>query len=373
MPSEAVSPTVQVKSILNDYALTEDYQAKAFGGGHVNDTFCISIAGKALYLLQRINPDVFENSAGVMRNHIAINERLSSIAKANPELGICLPELKKSRSGDYFHIDETGAYWRMVDFIEGSTTYDDTDCPKIAFQAANAFGEFQYFLHDLALDSFEHTIPDFQNGEWRFKQFEQALTLDSQQRAELCSPSIDFALNNRELCCLFEEMKNAGKIHERVTHGDCKINNVLLSKQTSKALCVIDLDTVMPGYSLYDFGDIVRTSTCTSPEDEADLSKVMINLDLFEAVSRGYLEYAHKFLNDEELEALALSGACVSFMIGLRFLTDYLSGDKYFKTKHPNHNLERAQAQFQLAKSILENQQPMQEICSRLVNDYKQA
>jgi aminoglycoside phosphotransferase (APT) family kinase protein len=245
-------------------------------------------------------------------------------------------------------VDEKGDFWRAYLFIDRATTYNSVESSDQAFQAAKAFGEFQRMLADLPSPRLHDTIPDFHHTPKRFAVLEKAIADDVAGRAALAQPEIDFALAHKPLA---SAIIHAG-LPERVTHNDTKINNVLLDDATGEGTCVIDLDTVMPGLAAYDFGDMVRTATCPTPEDEQDLSKVRMEFPLFEALARGYMSTAAGFLIPEEKESLAIAGKLITFEIGIRFLTDYLSGDTYFKTHRQGHNLDRCRAQFKLLESI---------------------
>jgi Ser/Thr protein kinase RdoA (MazF antagonist) len=261
--------------------------------------------------------------------------------------------------GRAWHVDENGGHWRAYSFIDGARSYDSVERPEQAQQAARAFGMFQKLLADIPAPRLHDTIPDFHHTPKRFAALEQAIGADVANRAALAKREIEFALSRRAMTSV---LLDAG-LPERVTHNDTKFNNVLLDDETGEGICVIDLDTVMPGLAAYDFGDMVRTTTSTALEDERDLSKVAMQLAMFEALVRGYLETAGGFLTKEEKEFLAFSGKLITFEVGIRFLTDYLSGDVYFKTHREGHNLDRCRTQFKLVESIEEQEERM----SRLV------
>ncbi len=263
--------------------------------------------------------------------------------------------LVPTRAGGVFHIDADGGYWRAYHFIDGAKTYDAVQAPDQAFQAARAFGEFQKLLADLPTPRLHDTIPDFHHTPKRFAALEHAIEADVAGRAATTSSEIEFALARQSMCGV---LLDAG-LPERVTHNDTKINNVMLDDITGEGICVIDLDTVMPGLALYDFGDMVRTGTSPAPEDERDLSKVHLQFSFFEALARGYLSSAGGFLTREEKHYLAFSGKLITFEIGLRFLTDYLAGDTYFKVHREGHNLDRCRTQFKLLASMEQQEEQM--------------
>ena len=222
----------------------------------------------------------------------------------------------------------------------------------MAYQAARAFGSFQQLLADLPAPRLVETIPDFHNTPRRFADLELAIGADSANRASGSRAEIDFALAHRAITGCLVELQSLGKIPERITHNDTKINNVMLDDSTGHGICVIDLDTVMPGLIHYDFGDMVRSATRSGSEDERDLSKITMRPDMFESLTRGYLESAGGFLNRTEIDNLAFSGILITFEIGIRFLTDHLAGDVYFKIHRPNHNLDRCRTQFKMVQEM---------------------
>ena len=261
-----------------------------------------------------------------------------------------------SRDGQPFHRDDSGFYWRVYLFIEKARTYDAVQSPAQAFAAARAFGRFQQLLADLPAPRLHDTIPDFHHTPKRFAALQQAMAQDAVNRAASAKAEIDFALRHQPLTRVLLD----AHLPERVTHNDTKLNNVMLDETTGEGVCVIDLDTVMPGLALYDFGDMVRTTTSPAKEDERDLSKVIMQFPMFEALVKGYLSTASAFLTRDEKQFLALSGQVITFEIGLRFLTDYLAGDTYFKVQREDHNLDRCRTQFKLVES-LQQQLPLME------------
>jgi thiamine kinase-like enzyme len=267
--------------------------------------------------------------------------------------------LIKSADGENFCIDEDGNYWRGYFFISGARTYDVMENTHQAQQAAKAFGEFQNLLVDLPGEPLHETIPDFHNGRKRFRDFQKALNADVQNRAVHAKPEIEFLQSRAWVFDILPSLVEKGKLQLRTTHNDTKINNVMIDDKTHKGICVIDLDTVMPGLSLYDFGDIFRTSASRSEEDEKDLSKVYLRKERVEAILRGYLSSAGEFLNKTEKQHLIFSGKMFTLMIGTRFLTDYLEGDTYFKTHRNGHNLDRCRTQFKLVSSVEQNQEQL--------------
>jgi Ser/Thr protein kinase RdoA (MazF antagonist) len=260
--------------------------------------------------------------------------------------------LVPSRDGLPCHRDAQGGWWRCYLFIENARTYDVVETPQQAAAAARAFGEFQRLLVDLPGKRLHETIPNFHHTRQRFTAFQRALEADAHNRAAQARREIQFVLEREALVDVLLDLQARGEIPERVTHNDAKFNNVMLDEATQGGLCVIDLDTVMPGLALYDFGDLVRSGTNSAAEDERDLARVQARRPIFEALVEGYLSAARPFLNDAEVAHLTLAGHVITFEIGLRFLTDFLAGDVYFKTKRPTHNLDRAANQFALVRSL---------------------
>jgi Ser/Thr protein kinase RdoA (MazF antagonist) len=244
-------------------------------------------------------------------------------------------------------------------FIEEARTYDRIESAEQAREAAKAFGRFQGMLADLPGPGLTETIPDFHHTRARFDAFVRALDSDSENRAKDIRPEIEFAMAREPMVDVLLDRIASGELTERITHNDTKLNNVMIDDKTGEGICVIDLDTVMPGLVLYDFGDMVRTSTSPALEDEKDLSRVVMQMHMFEALTRGYLETAGSFLTPLEIELLPFSGKLITLEIGLRFLTDYLSGDIYFKTHRDGHNLDRCRTQFKLVQSIEEQEDLM--------------
>ncbi len=267
-----------------------------------------------------------------------------------------------TRSGNACHVDEDGDYWRAYHYIPGARTYDAVVITEQAFQAARAFGRFQDLLAGLPPPRLHDTIPDFHNTPKRFEALLAAISADTAGRAVLAKPEIEFALLHQPIVSILRD----AKLPERVTHNDTKFNNVMLDDTTGEGICVVDLDTVMPGLAPYDFGDMVRTTTSPAEEDEQDLSKVTMQFPMFEALVRGYLMSAGGFLTNDERKLLAFSGKLITFEVGIRFLTDYLSGDTYFKIHREGHNLDRCRTQFKLVQSIEQQEDRMEQLVNSL-------
>jgi hypothetical protein len=340
---------------------SEFVKAERYGSGHINDTFVVNAiqgSGEVRFILQRINKSVFEDPAALMENVGRVTEHLRAGAT---EGDTCLSLVPKP-DGANLHVDESDEYWRMFHFLEGARSYDSIPSPAHAREAAAEFGRFQALLRDLPGPRLKETIPDFHNTKARYAQLHEAHSSNSHDRARHCAPEIEWAMGQEQSAGLLLALKEAGDIPERITHNDTKINNVMFDLETDKAACVIDLDTVMPGLSLYDFGDMVRTATMPAAEDESDLSRITMRMDYYEALVDGYLGATSNFLNEAEVENLAVSGKIITIETGVRFLSDYLSGDQYFRIHRPEQNLDRCRAQFALAVSIDDALSDMQQL-----------
>lgn len=341
--------------------------AEAFGSGHINTTYRIVTAGpnrEHRYILQRINSEIFTDVPALMENIARVCSHVAR-SKSNPEEDRQL-RLVETREAKAYHEHEDGTFWRVYAFIEGAETHDLIRDPAQAYEAALAFGRFQALLTDLPPPRLHDTIPNFHNTRRRYDAFAEAVEIDACNRAIHAREEIEFARAREPLVDVLVGLQSQGSLPERITHNDTKINNVMLDSETGKAVCVIDFDTIMPGLSLYDFGDMARSATNSAPEDEPDASKVHVQLPVFEALVKGYLEYAHRFLNEVEIAHLVASARLITFEIGLRFLADYLQGDTYFKTERPAHNLDRCRSQFALVRSMEKHESDMCDIVDRV-------
>jgi len=344
--------------------------AAPYGSGHINDTFLTPVetaAGPRRFILQRINHQVFRQPDLLMENveRVCAHAQSQLRAAGEPDAHRRALRLIPTRGRKAWQVDPAGNRWRCYDFIEGATGHDVVRTPAQAEAAAKAFGAFQALLANLPGERLHETIPDFHHTPARFARFQAAVAKDGHGRAAAAGPEIAFALARAHEVGVVVEDLRTGALPERVTHNDTKLNNVLLDDITQEGICVIDLDTVMPGSALYDFGDLVRTSTSPAAEDETDLSLVRMQLPMFEALVRGYLASARGFLTPREKALLPFAGKLITFEIGLRFLTDWLEGDTYFGIKRPGHNLDRCRAQFALVASIETQFPAMREIVAR--------
>jgi len=325
--------------------------------GHINDTYLVdsvSDGRPGQFIFQRINHFVFRDPERLMANFEKITShiraKLERIPGRDPDRETL--NLVTARTGACFHITPAGEYWRAYRFVAGAHIINVASRPQEAFEAGRAFGCFQKLLSDLDASLLHETIPFFHHTPRRFARFKEVLENDPRRRAGEAREAISFVLEREGMTAVITESLASGRLPLRITHNDTKINNVLFDDLTGKAICIIDLDTTMPGSSLYDFGDMVRTTTSFAAEDETDLSRVKVELEMFRALAEGYLEEARDFLTPPELDLLVFSGRLITFTIGLRFLTDFLEGDVYFRVHRPGHNLDRARAQFALVRSM---------------------
>lgn len=345
--------------IFNSFQILGDLLfAEPYGNGHINDTYRVNVSqGGAVisYLFQRINNRVFSNPVDLMENIERICSHLEKGASSRNVL-----TLIKSKDGRPYVVDDEDNYWRAYIFIERALGYDIVETEKQAFEAAAAFGRFQALLSDIPGKRLKETIENFHNTPVRLEKFKKALRADSCSRAETVRREIDFYLSFENHVSELIDRITSGELPERVTHNDTKLNNVLLDIKTGEAVCVIDLDTSMPGLAAYDFGDLVRTSTCLAAEDEKDLSKVVVQRNLYEALIRGYLSTGSSFLTEEEVKSLVFGGILITYEVGLRFLTDYLEGDIYFKARYGDHNLVRSRMQMALVEALIDIRDDME-------------
>jgi len=338
------------------------------GSGHINDSYLIRTAPAETsdYVLQRINHQIFRDIPVLMKNIVRVTEHIwKKLAIAEGVSGqyeqlladstaMQTLRLVKTRDGAWFHQDPQGNFWRLYHHIAGSHSYDRVPGPGYANEGGKAFGQFLQLTSGLDPASLAVTIPRFHDITWRMEQFEDVLRNDLLDRVSRIPDLIRFVRTRSDEMRTIHRLQDSGQLPVRVTHNDTKFNNILFDA-SGRAVCIVDLDTVMPGTVLFDFGDAIRTGANTADEDESDLSRVALDMDLYSAYANGFLETAGGLLSKTERDLLAHSARFMTYLIGLRFLTDYLNGDVYYKIKHPEHNLERARCQFKLLYSM-ENQ-----------------
>ena len=336
-----------------------------YGSGHINETYRVVFradGAEDVYIFQKINTNIFRDPDHLMENISRVLARCSEKLAGQPDEARRSIHLVPARDGKMFSRLSDDSCWRAYHFIGGASTYNILETEEQAYQAAKAFGAFQMMLAGLPGKRLHEIIPNFHNTPSRYADFEKALAADRSDRADLCRPEIEFAKKFAWMAPVLVDLQAKGELPERITHNDTKLNNVLLDDKTGEGLCVIDLDTVMPGLSLYDFGDMVRTSVSPAAEDETDLTKVQARTGVFRALVKGYLEGAQGCLTKKEIELLPFSGILITYEIGLRFLSDFLDGDIYFRTARPNHNLDRCRTQFTLVQRLTEKENELNDI-----------
>lgn len=359
-----------IRNVAELFDLRADYVCGApYGSGHINDTYRIEVDQAGLrvsYILQRINSNVFKQPIPLMENVRRVTDEALRVLKAEG----CREAYRRtltivpSRDGKPYAQDEEGNVWRVYPFIERARTYDMIENPAQCVEVARAFGNFQKLGANLPGEPLFETIPDFHNTTKRFHNFQKAVAMDPLGRAKSVQKEIDWFLAREEDCHKVVNYLASGELPLRVTHNDTKLNNVMLDDVTGEGICVIDLDTTMPGSALYDFGDMIRTSTSPAAEDEKDVSLVTMRMEYFEALARGYCGAA-TFLTPLEKSLLPFSGKLLTMECGMRFLTDYLEGDTYFKIKRPEHNLDRTRTQIALVESIESQMDAMQKVIEK--------
>ena len=341
---------------------------KPFGEGHINETYAVYMPGTEgtdvpRYVLQRVNIHVFKNPAQVMENIFSVTEYLREvIRKEGGDLDRETLSYIKTKSGDTYFEDADGQPWRCLHYVPNSICHQTVEEPQQFYQSARSFGHFLKQLGDYPAEDLYETIPRFHDTVKRFRDFSEAVRKDVKNRAGQCREEIDFALAREADCGVLMNQLQEGILPLRVTHNDTKLNNILFDADTDQGLCIIDLDTIMPGLAANDFGDSIRFGASTAEEDEPDLSKVHFDIHLYELYVKGYLEMARDVLTPAEIDSLPWGARLMTLECGMRFLADYLQGDVYFKTAYPDHNLVRARTQFRLVKEMEEQFDSMYEI-----------
>lgn len=346
----------RLKYIFDQFEHESDFDTfEELASGHINDTYLIKTKEKPYYVLQRLNHGVFNDIPGLIENKVAISqhirEKLQHLSPKKRKRRIL--RFYKTNTGDSYFRGDQGNYWNLMRFIDKSITYETVPNEDVAYEGGRLLGQFLTLTSDFDAATLTEVIPNFHDMSFRYWEFEEALRLASEERKQTAAEYIELVRNAKEEMHILQKLKESGDIKLRVTHNDTKISNVLFNKK-DKGLCLIDLDTVMPGIVHYDFGDAIRTICNTAAEDESNLDLVEFNLDYYNAFTRGFLKKMEKSLNEVELKYLPLGAKTMIFIIGLRFLTDYLRGDQYYKIKYPEHNLDRAKNQFKLLQSLSE-------------------
>lgn len=363
----------KIDEVLEAYGFTEGkISCERYGSGHINDTFlvvCKKEAKEARYILQRMNHEVFKDPVGLMGNVEGVTKFLrKKIVEHGGDPDRETLNLVPTLDGAMFCRDANGNYWRVYLFIAEATCYNLVEKPEDFYQSGKAFGHFQRMLADYPAAELVETIPGFHDTPKRFETFQQAVAEDACGRAALVQREIQFVLDRASEMGAAKELLEAGKLPLRVTHNDTKLNNIMIDDTTGEALCIIDLDTIMPGMSIFDFGDSIRFGANTAEEDETDLGKVSLSLPLFEVYTKGFLEGCGGSLTEMEKKMLPMGAKLMTLECGIRFLTDYLQGDTYFKIHREHHNLDRTRTQFELVADMERKWGEMETIVSRYEN-----
>lgn len=326
---------------------------EGYGSGHINDTYLVTADNGKKYILQAMNQTIFQNVEGLMENILGVTEYLKKqiLDRGGDPERETLNVIPDKQGRPYFRAEDGKAY-RMYRFIEGASSYDQVESPKDFYNSAVAFGNFQALLAGYPADSLHETIPDFHNTVKRFEALKAAVEADVMDRAKDVEKEIAFAYDREQKAHVLADLQGSGRLPLRVTHNDTKLNNIMIDDATGKGICVIDLDTVMPGLAVNDFGDSIRFGANTGAEDETDLSKVSLDMELFEIYVKGYAEGCRGRLIEEEMRQLPMGAWTMTYECGIRFLTDYLQGDTYFKIHRPGHNLDRCRSQFALVADM---------------------
>lgn len=336
--------------VAHEFALpSRPRRCEDYHGGHINRSYRVHCeADSVRFLLQRINGEVFTQPKLIMANIARVSEHFASQHSDSPQQFL---ELIPTRDGAPY-LESDAAVWRCYRFIEGAVMRESAESPTQAAQAGYAFGDFQVLLADLPGPRLHEVIRDFHHTPKRYADYDSILATDAHNRAAHCAEEVEFAEQMRPRASTIVDGIECGALHEQAVHNDAKLSNVLLHRETEHALCVVDLDTLMPGSPLYDFGDMMRTMICSAAEDECDLQKVQIDMDMFRALTAGYLKSARPILSQAALDLLVESGVIITLETGLRFFSDHLDGDQYFRVHRDQQNLDRARAQFALVRSI---------------------
>lgn len=343
---------------------------RPYGSGHINDTYLLTFEiaemGQIKVILQRMNKDIFKEPVELMENILNVTSYLRERIIENggdPERETL--NVIQTVDGKPYFVDSSGEYWRAYKFITDATSYDQVESPDDFYQSAVSFGNFQRLLAEYPAETLHETIKGFHDTRARFQVFKKAVEDDVCQRAASVQEEIEFVLQREDTANFFAELLDKKEIPLRVTHNDTKLNNIMIDNKTGKGICVIDLDTVMPGLAMHDFGDSIRFGASTAAEDEQDLSKVSCDMDLYDVYAKGFIEGCGGKLTEREIDLMPMGARAMTFECGMRFLTDYLQGDTYFKIHRENQNLDRCRTQFKLVKDMEDKWDTMQKIIKK--------
>lgn len=353
------------KDILKQFQVEGDVTSiEPYGSGHINHTYLAQMADDKKYILQGINTTIFKDTDQLMENILNVTSYLrEEIVRTGGDPARETLTVVMTNDGKSYYTDEEGNKWRVYDFIEGAQTFDAVESKEDFYQSAVAFGNFQAKLANFPADTLHETIPNFHNTAKRYRDLEKAIEEDVKGRVAEVGPEIAFVRERSKELSELHDMLAKGDLPLRVTHNDTKLNNIMIDSDTHKAICVIDLDTVMPGLSAHDFGDAIRFGANTAAEDEPDVSKVSLSLELFEIYVKGFLEGCGGRLTPNEVKVLPMGAKMMTIECGMRFLADYLEGDVYFKISREKHNLERCRTQFALVADMEKKWRQMCELC----------
>lgn len=341
-----------------------------WGNGHINNTFLVSFekedGSKYKMILQQMNKQVFQKPVELMENVMNVTSYLQErILQNGGDPARETLNVFPTKDGRPYYVDTAGEYWRAYRFIDGAACYEQVSCTEEFYQSGLSFGSFQRLLAEYPAETLHETIADFHDTRARFQVFKKAVEEDVCGRAASVQPEIGFVLNHEYLANVFMEMVDKGELPLRVTHNDTKLNNIMIDEKTKKGICVIDLDTVMPGLAMNDFGDAIRFGASTALEDEPDLTKVSCSMELYEAFTKGFIEGCGGRLTEKEIDLMPMGAKVMTFECGMRFLTDYLQGDVYFKIHREGHNLDRCRTQFKLVEDMEQKWDTMCEIVQK--------
>ncbi len=363
---------MDIKNLLEGFGIkAENVTYTECKRGHINSTFFVNTDQKneePEYVFQRINTSIFKNPDQLMSNIFNVTSHIRNKLLAegkDADRGVL--NFIKTVDGKYCYVDDEGGYWRAYHYVGKALSLDLADTTDLFAQSGFAFGHFQNQLADFDASKLYETIPNFHNTVSRLKDLKDAIAKNAANRKDLAQKEIDFVLAREDKCSYIVNGIKDGKYPLRVTHNDTKLNNVLLDAATGEGLCVVDLDTVMPGSMLYDFGDSIRFGASSAAEDETDLSKVYVRLDMFEAYTEGFIKGLDGAVTNDEIAAFPISAYIITLEIGIRFLTDYLNGDTYFRIHRPDHNLERARNQFKLVSDMETKMDEMNKIVAKYI------
>ena len=351
------------KEALTAYFVEEPSYCEPYGNGLINDTFLV-ICDEKRYILQRVNTSVFPRPKELMENILGVTEHIrNKVTRVGGDVERCTLQVLQTLSGESWFVDSSERFWRLYAFTERTVTLEKVQSAEQFYSCAKAFGGFQRMLSDYPAHLLHEPLSGLHDTPWRYENLMVAAREDVCGRICEVEAELAFVIQRRDFCRVLAD----ANLPLRVTHNDTKLNNILFDEESGEPVCVIDLDTVMPGYAVTDFGDSVRAGACTAGDDETDLSKVQLDLSLFAAFTKGFLQGCDGSLTDREIALLPEAAILIALELGMRFLTDYLQGDTYFKTRRPRQNLDRARIQLALAKDMESKREQMHAIVQSIV------